>query len=91
MALTIKNDTFKGLPTDAYYRLGYTTARNNGELRQFLSVEKFSTAEYRNDNPEDFVREDVAVTYTKEELSQLETIHYNALKRTENFINAEDC
>ena len=91
MALLIKGDKFKGLAADCYYRFRNTGARSNGSLNQQLVVEKYSSEEYRADNLGDCINEVYPVEYTEEELQQLEAIHYMALKRTEKFVDAEDC
>lgn len=81
MAIKKDNDNLMGVDTTTYNRVQNTGALANGSKNIALVCQKFSSKEYRIENPNDFKPFTEQVELTDSEKDQVWAILYTALNR----------
>ena len=81
MAIVKDNDNLMGVDTVTYNRIANTGALINGSNNITLVCQKFSSEEYRQENPNDFKPFNINVELSNEELKVIWDIIYTAGNR----------
>lgn len=81
MAIIKDNDNLMGVDTTTYNRIANTGAMYNGRDKMQLAIQKFSSKEYREENPNDFKEIILDIELTDREKDQIWNILYTAMNR----------